>query len=51
MLYNKKVSMGKNMQFGQRTMSIRCETRLAINADRPTESWFITLKEYQEDVI
>jgi len=30
----------------QRTTAIRCEVRLALNADRPTESQFITLKEY-----
>ena len=30
----------------QRTMAIRCEARLAMNADRPTEPGNITLKEY-----
>jgi len=30
----------------QRTTAIRCEERLALNVDRPTESQFITLKEY-----
>jgi len=30
----------------QRTMAIRCEARLAMNADRSTEYGNITLKEY-----
>jgi len=30
----------------QRATAIRCEARLALNADRPTESKFITLTEY-----
>jgi len=30
----------------QRTTAIRCKERLALNADRPTVSQFITLKEY-----
>ncbi len=29
-----------------RTMAINCETRLILNADRPTELGIITLKEY-----
>jgi len=31
----------------QRTMAIRCEARLALNADRPTEPGNITLKEHK----
>ncbi len=30
----------------QRTMAIRCEARLAMNADRPTELINITLMDY-----
>jgi len=30
----------------QRTMAIRGEARLTMNADRPTEHGYITLKEY-----
>ena len=31
----------------QRTKAIRCEARLALNADRPTEPGNITMKEYR----